>query len=192
MKNHQSIIQNEIQKKILFAFIQPLTAKQISARTAIPAYTVSAVVVKFNLMGLVLCLNPRQRNSRVYRLTQCGIQLRKKICRDLKVAFTEYDQGGIDWNLYGSVCFNHRAAVIRTLSEPMQPSHIKRVLRMQKHKIRISANNIQNIIKFFLAHGIVRPVKLRGKAFTRYELTDIGTKFRQLLIKADMPALVKQ
>ncbi|MHB9068787.1 MAG: hypothetical protein ACYC54_00295 [Sedimentisphaerales bacterium] len=157
-----------------------------------PLDTVRCAVEKFAALGLVLCLNPKARNSRVYRLTSTGIRYRKKICLEMKRPLKDYNQPSIDWDLYGRVCFNHRTAVIKTLTEPMQPSQIKRILRMQRHRIRISANNIRDIIMFFLSHGIVRPVEVKNKAYLRYELTDLGTKFRQMLMQAEIPASAKQ
>jgi len=192
MENYNPILNEENIRKVLIAFAQPLTSKQLSKKTGILVDTVQQAVLKLSMSGLVLCVNPRQRNSRVYRLTNRGIQVRTKVFQGISLPFKEYNQPDIDWDLYGCLCFNHRTAIIKILTEPMQPSEIKRVFRMQRHKIRINANNIRDIIKFFLAHGIVRPVKIRDKAFLRYELTDLGTKFRKLLMQAEIPASAKQ
>ena len=67
----------------------------------------------------------------------------------------------------------------------MQPSKVKRILRLRKANIRISANNIRDVIRLLLSKGIVRPVKVKKKAHLRYELTELGIKFRQLLIQAE-------
>ncbi len=187
MENYDSIIAGENTRKILSAFAQPLTATQLSKKTSIPVGTVQQAILKLSMTGLVLCINPSQRNSRVYRLTKHGIQVRNKVCQNISQTFKEYNQPSIDWNLYGCLCFNHRTAVIKILTEPMQPSEIKRVFRMQRHKIRINSNNIRDIIKFFMARGIVRPVKVNGRAYLRYELTDLGNRFRHLLIQAEIP-----
>jgi hypothetical protein len=51
-----------------------LTSKQLTRKTGIPLDTVRCAIAKFAAMGLVLCLNPKARNSRVYRLTSTGIR----------------------------------------------------------------------------------------------------------------------
>ena len=52
--------------------------------------------------------------------------------------------------------------------------------------MKISANNIRDVIKLLLEKGIVQKVHIRKKAHPRYELTDSGIKLRELLIQAEM------
>jgi predicted transcriptional regulator len=192
MESYQPIIEGENPRKILSAFTQPLTSRQLSRKTGIPLDTVRFAIEKLTVNGLTICLNPKARNSRVYRLTSTGIQCRKKICLEMKLPFREYEQPSVDWDLYGMICFKHRTMIIKILTEPMQPSQIKRILRIHKHNIRISANNVRDIIMFFLKYGIVRPVKMKKKPRLQYELTDLGIKFRQILMQAEMSGSVKQ
>ena len=165
---------------------QPLTGKQIGRRTGIPMDTCSYVVAKLVTKGLLICLNPEARNSRLYWLTDLGIQCRKRLHRDLALAYEEYDLPSIDWALYGWICYSHRAAVIRALAEPMQPSEIKRTLRFHRSSVKISANNIRDVVKLLLEKGIVRKVFVRKKAHPRYELTGSGKQFRELLVQSEM------
>ena len=168
----------------LIAISQPMTAKQISSRTSIPKNTCSHIIVQCSVQGLLTCLNPQQRNSRLYGLTSHGRRIRKRLCKGTNLPFKEYDQPDINWSLFGSVCFNHRSAVIRTMSGPMQPSEIKRVLRMHQSSLRISANNVRDIIKLLLSKDIVRSVKVKKKAHPRYELTELGVQLQRLLKRA--------
>ena len=163
---------------------QPLTAKQVGRKTGIPMDTCSYILAKFSVKGLSTCLNPEARNSRLYWLTTLGRACRKQLQQDLNLPHSEYDLPDVDWALYGWLCFSHRSAVIRTISCPMQPSEIKRFLRIHRPNIKISANNIRDIIKLLLARNIVRPVRIGKKAHLRYELTDLGNRFRQLLTQA--------
>ena len=172
--------------KILLAFAQPLTAKQISKKSGIPMDTCSYIVAKYVQQRILACLNPKARNSRVYWLTDTGILHKKELCRKLNVTYIEPNLPDIDWQLYGWVCFSHRTMVIKVLTMAMQPSEVKRVLRLQKENTRISANNIRDVIRLLLSKGIVRPVKVKKRAHLRYELTELGTKLRQLLIRADV------
>lgn len=97
-----------------------------------------------------------------------------------------YELPEIDWELYGSCCFSHRGAVIKTLATPMQPAEIKRRALLQNSMLRMSANNVRDVIRFFKEKGIVNPVKMRKKAYPRYELTEQGKDFRRLMMLAEV------
>lgn len=182
---YQWLSEQEDRKTILKSFNQPLISRQISKRTGIPANTCSYVIATFVDKGLLVCLNSFARNSRLYWLTDNGLQCRKKLYLTKDLSYNERELPEIDWELYGWVNFSHRLAIIKALTHPMQPSEIKRLFRLQGTHIRISANNIRDIVRLFLAKGIVRPVKVKKRAHLLYELTDLGIKFRNLLIQAD-------
>jgi hypothetical protein len=184
-KVYQWINEEGNRKKILIAVSQPMTAKQLSKRTGIPVNTCSYLLGKLTFKGVLICLNPGAIKSRLYWLTKFGIRCRKQLHHDSGLLFKEYTLPDIDWHLYGWVNFAHRAAIITILTIPMQPSEIKRFLRVHRSSVKISANNIRDIIKLFLARDVVRPVKIKKKAHPRYELTDLGIKLRQLLIRGD-------
>ncbi|MBA7538831.1 hypothetical protein ES705_31108 [subsurface metagenome] len=173
-------------KKILIALKQPLTAKQVSKKTGIPLDTCSYTITKLASRALVTCLNPKARNSRLYWTTGVGRQCRRQLHQDLNLPEKAYDVPSANWDLYGWVCYSHRAAIIRSMTSPMQPSEVKRVLRVHRSNIRISANNIRDVMKLLLEKGLVQKVFIRKKAHPRYELTDSGNQFRQLLMQAEM------
>lgn len=182
---YQWIMENENRKRILIAINQPLTAKQLSKRVGIPVDTCCYLVAKLTFKGILTCLNPDTIKSRLYGLTEFGIRCRNQLHQVLGLPHKEYNMPDINWHLYGWINFNHRSVIIKILNTPMQPAEIKKVLRIHRPNIKISANNIRDIIKLFLARDIVRPVKIRKKVHPRYELTDLGIKLRQLLIRAD-------
>ena len=167
------------------AIKQPLTAKQIGRRTGISTDTCSYVMTKFAAKGLVICLNPKARTSRLYWITGVGRQCRRRLHQDSNLPEKANDVLSVNWDLYGWVCYSHRAAIIRSMTSPMQPSEVKRVLRVHRPNIRISANNIRDVIKLLLEKGLVQKVFVRKKAHPRYELTDSGSQFRQLLMQAE-------
>jgi DNA-binding MarR family transcriptional regulator len=183
---HEWIKKEESRRKILMTIKQPLTGKQIGRRTGIPIDTCSYVVAKLVTKGLLTCLNPEARNSRLYWLTDLAIQCRKRLHQDLALAYEEYDLPSIDWSLYGWICFSHRSIVMKTLTAPMQPSEIKRTIRKKKAGTKISANNIRDVVKLLLEKGIVQKVHVRKKAHPRYELTDSGNKLREILMQSEM------
>ncbi len=172
---------------VLVALRQPLTAKQLSRKTSIGLDTCSHIVGRLTEQGLTACLNPAARSSRVYGLTDMGRKYREKLCRELgrpeKPELCELS--GVDWELYGWLCFSHRSAIVRVLTEPLQPSEIKRKLRNVNSSVKISANNIRDVIRLFLQKGIVRKILARKKAHPRYELTEDGLAFQKLLFLAE-------
>ena len=85
-------------------------------------------------------------------------------CADEGLPEVKYDFPEIDWSLYGLICFSQRSAVIKALSRPMQPSEIKRMARFHDPNLRMSANNVRDIIRLLLEKGVVRRVVERGKA----------------------------
>lgn len=114
--------------------------------------------------GLVQCLNPNARRSRVYARTDAALPR-------------------VDWALYGWVCFSHRRAVLEALDEPRQPSAIKRRARYLHPGIRLSANNVRDIIREFREHNIVQPVSVRGRAHPAYALTPTGTALQTQVLE---------
>ncbi len=70
----------------------------------------------------------------------------------------------------------------------MQPSEIKLTIRKKAPGTKISANNIRDVMKLLYKKGIVQKVFVRKKVHPRYELTDSGKKFRELLIQAERSA----
>ena len=178
------ISQEKQHRDFLMAITQPMTARQIARKTGIPVDTCSCLIARFSDQGLLTCLNPAQRNSRLYWITGLGAKCKNQLYQDLDLCYKKFDVSDTDWQLYGWVCFKHRSAVIRTLSCPMQPSEIKRFLRIHHPNMKISANNVRDVIKLLLAKNIVRPVKIRKKAHLRYELTDLGNQLRKLLLQA--------
>ena len=183
---HEWIKKEESRRKILMTIAQPLTGKQIGRRTGIPIDTCSYVVAKLVARGLLTCLNPEARNSRLYWLTGLGIRCQERLFQNLGLSYEEYDLPGIDWALYGWLCFSHRSIVMKTLATPMQPSEIKRAIRKRNMEMKISANNIRDVIKLLREKGFVQKVFARKKAHPRYELTDSGNQFRELLMQSEM------
>ncbi len=184
---YEWITKEDNRKNILMSMKQPLTAKQISKKTGLSLDTCSYVLGKFAVRGVGACLNPDARNSRLYWVTDLGQKCLKRLHRELSLPETVYDVPSVNWDVYGWVCFSHRAAIIRTMTCAIQPSEMKRALRVHKPGMKISANNIRDVVRLFLAKGIVQKVFVRKKAHPRYELTETGSKFQGLLAQAEMP-----
>ena len=184
---YQYIQQSQRRKLVLAALTQPMTANQLARRTNLSRAVCSQVQVELVIHDLVTCLNPLARRSRLYWLTDLGKQVQSRNCSDRIPSSTQQFVSSVDWALYGQMCFTHRAAVVRALNEPLQPAAIKRRARARQPQLRISANNVRDIIRLLAAWGVVHPVHVRRKAHPRYELTDTGKAIKQLLDRAEVP-----
>ena len=159
----------------------PLTANQISHKLYIDPASSSRILSDFSDRGLMVCLNPSARNSRLYQLTSLGKDCQRQLYLELNLPLKEFDVPAVDWDLYGWVCFSHRSAIMKILTEPMQPSEMKRQIRRRDSKVKISANNIRDIIKLFEQKGIVEKITVKKRAHPLYELTETGKQLQAIL-----------
>ena len=179
------LVQSKRRKKIIAHLKQPMTAKQLAQVTGMREDCCSYVLQELSAYRLVYCLNRQARRSRLYWLTNKCKQYQKKILKIYRLPIYAYDFPIVDWNLYGWTCYSHRAAIIKAITEPMQPVSIKRRIKQFFPDMKISANNVADILRLFLRKGIVKPVIIRRKIFCRYELTELGNKFQTLLGRAE-------
>ena len=78
-------------------------------------------------------------------------------------------------------------AIIKAMKEPLQPATIKRRARSLDPNLRMSANNVRDVIRLLLDRGIVRRVEIKKKRHPRYELTELGRVIQELLLRAEGP-----
>jgi len=176
--------QSQRRKKIMSSLHQPMTAKQIAHHTELSIDTCSYVLGELVTYKLVVCLNNQSRRSRLYWLTDRGKECQQKLFIDSDLPTPIHDFPNVDWNLYGWACFSHHSAIIRAMYGSMQPITIKHKARSRNPLIRMSANNVRDVIRLFLDRGIVQPIKVKRKAHLHYVLTDSGKQFQTLLNRA--------
>lgn len=164
----------------------PLTVRQISRRTGLEFDPCRHAVRALVQDGLLRCLNVEARRSRLYWLTTQGQTVRGELTRSDEHGFPQQVMPSISWELYGWLCYRHRAAIIAALSTPLQPAAIKRRARARDPTLRMSANNVRDVIRLFLARGIVQAVRLGRSVHPCYELTAIGQSLRTLLLQAEV------
>jgi predicted transcriptional regulator len=181
----QWLSQGERRMKVLLLLALPMTARQLSLKTNMPLDSCSYALWELEVYGLVQCLNGAARRSRVFGLTEKGRKCQTEYCKRQNLEVTKPDYPEVDWNLYGWVCYSHRSAVLRAMSGIMQPVEIKRRAKYQNPKIRMSANNVRDIVYMFLEKGIVRKTDIRRKAHPRYELTKMGCIIQRLLCASE-------
>lgn len=178
---------------------QPMTAKQLSKHTTLSEKVCSAGLLELLESGLVECLNPRAGRSRLHRVVQAAKLLQKEVREQAGLQALKHDYPKVDWNLYGSVLYSHRLTVLKTLAfllttlkRPFQPAEIKRKARFNDSSVRMSANNVRDVIREMKAMGIVRKAAIQGKWHSGYELTELGWKLEELRSRAESAEAVSR
>lgn len=146
----------------LEALSRPLTVQQLSTALDYPLDPCMNLLRRLRATGRVRCLNPDACRGRVYVRTDVPLP-------------------DLDWALYGWVCFSQRRAVLEALDAPRQPADIKRRARYLHPGVRLSANNVRDIIHLFYRRGIVVQVRLRRRAHPQYDLTPTGKTLQRLV-----------
>lgn len=173
---------NRKRKEVVLKLTQPMTASQLSHRLRLSLDRCSNVLIRLKSHGIVRCLNPDANRNRLFWLTVLGKRYQKQLAHSSRIS---HDVPNVDWQLYGSVCYSHRSEVIRSLAFPMQPATLRRRAAFRKPGLRMSANNVRDVMRYLKAHGIVLAVPLKKKAHPGYELTEVGLHMRRLLLQAE-------
>ena len=176
------LIQSENRKKIIVDFNQPLTATHIARRTDIALNACLHFLWGLTLYDILYCLNKGCRYNKLYWLTELGRACQRKLRESLALKQVMYCFPKINWNLFSSVCYSHRSAVIKAISRPLQAAEIKRKALSQNPKLRMSANNVRDVVQYLLSQGIVQKVKIGRRSHPRYELTELGEQLKELLV----------
>jgi len=171
-------------QELLQALLYPCTVKQLSTKTKLALSRCSDVLWELSLYQLVRCLNPEARRGRVYAVTDLGQVCRQMLSPDETPAVTINAEIA---SLLGWVSFNHRAAVLKAIEGVLQPCQMKRRARFQNPAIRMSNNNVRDIVKLFRERGIVQQLWFRGRGHPRYALTEVGLQLQDLLRRAETP-----
>lgn len=171
---------------VFLHFRQPATSKQLSLQTGLAIDTCICLLTKWANHALLFCINPKARRSRLFWLSDFGKTCQHSMRMQTGLTKLCHDVPDIDWELYGSSCFSHRSAVIKSLSHAMQPAQIKRKAIFQNPDLRMSANNVRDVIRLLRTTGTVQAVKVRRKAHLHYDLTEQGRHFRRLLLQAEV------
>ncbi|HQP33748.1 MAG TPA: hypothetical protein PLI95_01150 [Polyangiaceae bacterium] len=174
--------QDERRLATLRTLTQPLTASHLAQRTQRPRSACSALLRQLASRRLVRCLNNSARRSRVY-----GLTLKGHACLGAMGSQNAEPRRTpeVDWAIYGWICFSQRSAVLKALTEPLQPATIKRRALRHDPTLTMSANNVRDVIRLFLAKGLVSRVHRRAALHPQYALTALGRSLHELLMTAD-------
>lgn len=171
--------------RILVSIFQPMTARQIAGHARLARTQCSHGLSQLSAQKLLCCLTPSANASRLYWLTQTGIECQARVNRNLMLPTVKHEFLELDWEIYGMMCFRHRHAVLRAMRDPMQPVHIKRRALYENPGIRMSANNVRDVLRFLKSKCVVQPVRMKKRRHLHYELTESGKAMRKLLLRAE-------
>src|SRR5437870_1706120 len=158
-----------LRSRVILDCSQPLTASQMARRLGINCDTCTSVFADLRRAGILRCLNESARRSRVHWLTDLGSAPQRRLWKIHGIKPVPHFLPLIDWNTFGWLCFSHRAAVLKAFNgTPMQPSEIKRRARLVDDGLRMNANNVRDVIRLFLAKGLVVPLQSRKHRHVRY------------------------
>ena len=175
----------EQRKQVFLSLGQPVTADQVARRLKISLDSSSSALRGMNKLGLLHCLNISSRTSRLYWLSDTGIECHRKLLKESGLEAINYELPDVDWTLYGWTCYRHRSAVLKVLRIPLKPSDIKRLIFRLYPETRISANNVRDIIRLFEKRGIVQRLMVRKKKYPFYTLTKSGETLRSLHLNVE-------
>lgn len=164
----------------------PMTPKQLSVKTGIPLHICSYTLAKFFAKNLAICFNPDARNNRVYMLSELGKEFHFFFGSNSSPSQNSCDIPDVDWELYGWLCYSHRSAIIKVLDRQMRSSEIKRTLRLYRPDVKISANNVRDVMKLLLAKNIVQKILGKNKKHPQYDLTMQGQLLRKVLLAVEL------
>ena len=169
----------------LLAMSQPLTATQLARKTNKPRDRCSFLLRSFTSLGLTRCINQSMLRSRLFWPTKLGRVCQTTLVIRYQRSPIEYDLPMIDWNLYSQVTYSHRAAVIKHLSYPMQPTHIRRIAVSKDPGLKLSANNVRDVVRFLCTNSLVNVVGKSQSGHRLYDLAKEGKQMQRLLIRAE-------
>lgn len=166
-------------RRLLVKLARPLTVTQIAHLLATDRDAASYLIRSMYRQRLVRCLNTTARTHRVYGLTRLGRRLQRWLREIQHLPPPTVPE--CDWRLFGLVCSRHRAAVLLALDAPLRVTEVRRRIRRSNSDLRISTNNVGDVLRWFLREGLVERVQLQRNPFPHYQLTDRGRHLRQLL-----------
>ena len=157
-----------------------MTASQLAKLSGMEETSCAHVLRAMEDRGIVACLNPAARRSRLFGLTLRGKAIRSAA---IKLHSQDYVAPVIDWTTYGCLCYAHRTAVMLALDGAMRPATIKRRILFTQEDVHISCNNIRDLLQDLIKYGVVDREIVGKSSFYSYRLTPAGEFYQRMLLK---------
>jgi len=183
-------------QKVILALDHPSTSSQLAKHVGDKPERTSRILRRMVAESLAECLNPNAQSSRIYGLTDLGHWCRKRLVqqRDDKTKVRPISglpteilpiSTGFDWELLGWVSFRHRAAVIKALVGPMQAVSIRRKAVQHNPALRMSANNVREVLRCLLERDVVERIEVPNSVYPHFELTPVGKQLQAYLWRTE-------
>ncbi len=159
---------------------RPATAKQLARRLDLPVERCSKAFRRLAAKGFVYCMNPLSLGNRFYWLTVAGSATRNLLVPPHMRRPVLARVPNVDWELYASVCYRQRSAVLKSLQKPGHLAEIARRAKQQNPGLRLSASNAHAVVQYFRQRGLARTTETSGHG--RVELTNLGREVVLFLV----------
>ena len=183
---HEWLSRSRRRLAIMRNLTQPVTVRQLVHRCELSLDSGRKALQQLVERGLVRCLNPRARQSRVHWTTKKGEVWRTRLQTDGS-KIDGATVAGVNWEHYGSVCFRHRTALICALVQPMTSAQVRQRALLRDPALRINRNNAREVLAALVGRGVVRRLPGRRRQGIRFALTEQGRTYRELLLGAWYP-----
>ena len=162
-----------------------MTASQLARKLDSERDRCSYLLRRFASLGLVTCITSLLRRNRLFWPTRIGRDYQEELALRYGRPAMEHDFPIINWKLYAQVCFSQRAAVVKHLTHPMQPAQIRREAVSKNPNLKLSANNVRDVIRFLRSDDLVAVVGKTPSGHPLYNLTQQGKRMQRLLLQAE-------
>lgn len=172
-------VSHEERTKLILALSQPMTTGQLAARSGVADRRTSHLIRHMSRHGVVRCLTPSSRGNKVWWLTTAGERIQAACVRQQGTKRRKVQVLQVSWEVYSKVCFRHRMAVMRAVRGRMRVSQIKKQACERDRSLRISDNNVRDVLRVLATMGLVSRTRVKKKVL--FELTAVGKEMQQLL-----------
>jgi len=149
----------------------PRCAREIREMTGFQRKTVETILARATKAGIVRCITPRARQSRLYALTTLG-----RLMRLERVPESRHDRPydeEIPWDLYAWVqAGRYRRLALKHLRNRLRPRTLRQAIKADYERIGMTH-----------VYGVLRELKVRALVLERdgtWALTALGRELRRL------------
>lgn len=156
--------------RVLPWLVTPRCARELSELACVPVKTAQSVLWRSARLGLVACVTPDVRQSRLYRLSPLGSAWIAEAQGEMP-ACTEWDEFTLRlraWVQSGK----YRRAVLSTLDGPMTPQGLRKNIRHVLPSLRAGINHVQRTLQSLRDVRLVRTIVSRRTLWVRTPLGD--------------------
>lgn len=158
-----------------------MTTQHVIDVTGLEKDNSKEVVRELRTYGLVYCLTPQARRSRLYWLTPLGIQCCNALRIESGLPAQRMQLPSVSWDAYAFTCFAHRSAILRNLHTPSRVAALREGILFAEPGIKLSDHALRDCLHALEDQGLVTKETL---PHLLYDLTPLGKELQHLHIQA--------